>query len=571
MDEAGSRQSNQFPPHNYLGQLPGLFSPPALVFPPGPPAPLPSTVPCSNVNYERLPGYPPAAPDNVVKVEGQGPGPSMLDSAAPSQHPTPPHLPPQLHLTSSPKCNGTQSPPDSGSMKSTSSSGTSPVMTTSSGDVHHLLSAVDTEMLAGSEKGDPTEQQLSVTLEDRDLWLKFKEFTNEMIVTKNGRRMFPVFRCSVTGLDPSAMYTFLLDFVQVDSHRWKYVNGDWVAGGKAEPAVPNCVYIHPDSPNFGAHWMKEVVTFSKVKLTNKMNGGGQIMLNSLHKYEPRLHIIKVNQRNNQQNKDLLTFSFNETQFIAVTAYQNEEITALKIKYNPFAKAFLDAKERPDQRDLMDEGGCDGQGRALSHFPGTWYLPTGGHGLVPPPAHQFTSHLGLSNAGCDRLALRNARPSPYPTYQRRSPPHSSNFSRDMGNLSMFNLPEQWSNMGMGTQALLSGGGTGSVGMGQSMGGQYPSMWMSSAVGNLGNVSQSCAMPPYLRSGGPGGYSLPPVTAPPSVSSPSGGLGGALPTGAGGAGGMQPQCEQPYDLGAYTSAARDQGRSAPSWGPLTPPPL
>ena len=63
---------------------------------------------------------------------------------------------------------------------------------------------------------------------------------------------------------------------KVDSHRWKYVNGDWVAGGKAEPPAPNCVYIHPDSPNFGAHWMKEPISFSKVKLTNKLNGGGQV-------------------------------------------------------------------------------------------------------------------------------------------------------------------------------------------------------------------------------------------------------------------------------------------------------
>lgn len=43
---------------------------------------------------------------------------------------------------------------------------------------------------------------------------------------------------------------------------------------------------------------------------------------------------------------VLTYRFPETQFIAVTAYQNEEVTSLKIKYNPFAKAFLDAKERP---------------------------------------------------------------------------------------------------------------------------------------------------------------------------------------------------------------------------------
>lgn len=88
--------------------------------------------------------------------------------------------------------------------------------------------------------------------------------------------MFPVFKVSISGLDPNSMYTLLLDFVQVDTHRWKYVNGDWVAGGKAEPAAPNCVYIHPDSPNFGAHWMKETVSFSKVKLTNKLNGGGQV-------------------------------------------------------------------------------------------------------------------------------------------------------------------------------------------------------------------------------------------------------------------------------------------------------
>lgn len=53
--------------------------------------------------------------------------------------------------------------------------------------VDHLLSAVESELQAGSEKGDPTERELRVALEDNDLWLRFKELTNEMIVTKNGR------------------------------------------------------------------------------------------------------------------------------------------------------------------------------------------------------------------------------------------------------------------------------------------------------------------------------------------------------------------------------------------------
>ena len=75
------------------------------------------------------------------------------------------------------------------------------------------------------------------------------------------------------------MYSVLLEFVQVENHRWKYVNGEWLAGGKAGPPPPSAVYMHPDSPNFGAHWTREPVSFAKVKLTNKAKGSGQIMLN----------------------------------------------------------------------------------------------------------------------------------------------------------------------------------------------------------------------------------------------------------------------------------------------------
>ncbi|CAB0030360.1 unnamed protein product [Trichogramma brassicae] len=206
---------------------------------------------------------------------------------------------------------------------------------------------------------------LSLALEDRDLWMRFQCITNEMIVTKNGRRMFPVVKVVARGLESAAMYTLLLEFVQIDPHRWKYVNGEWVPGGKAEVAPPNPIYIHPESPNFGAHWMKEPVSFAKVKLTNKSNGNGQIMLNSLHKYEPRVHLVRVG---NEEQRTVLTYRFPETQFIAVTAYQNEEVTSLKIKYNPFAKAFLDAKERP----------TDSQ--PYAQYPGPWFMQHQSAGL-----------------------------------------------------------------------------------------------------------------------------------------------------------------------------------------------
>ncbi|CAL8288222.1 unnamed protein product [Lota lota] len=272
--------------------------------------------------------------------------------------------------------------------------GATPAMngTGSSCCISRLLSVVEGELAAGREKGDPTEKRLVVTLEDAELWRKFQEITNEMIVTKSGRRMFPVLKVSVSGLDPSAMYSLLLDFVPTDGRRWKYVNGEWAAAGRGEGRCQENgrgqgegrgqgggrdheegrgqggVYIHPDSPNFGAHWMKAAVTFNKVKLTNKMNSGGQMVLSSLQRYEPHISIVRVGSR-----PSLLTnVSFRETTFIAVTAYQNEEITALKIKYNPFAKAFLDTKDRnPSGRSLLDSNGQGG-----------WSMCAAGGGVIP---------------------------------------------------------------------------------------------------------------------------------------------------------------------------------------------
>lgn len=41
--------------------------------------------------------------------------------------------------------------------------------------------------LVNLNKSPDLERNLAVRLDDRDLWLKFQNLTNEMIVTKNGR------------------------------------------------------------------------------------------------------------------------------------------------------------------------------------------------------------------------------------------------------------------------------------------------------------------------------------------------------------------------------------------------
>lgn len=59
-----------------------------------------------------------------------------------------------------------------------------------------------------------------------------------------------------------------------------------------------------------------------------------IVLQSLHKYQPRLHIVEVTEDGVEDlNSDLKTqcFTFPETQFIAVTAYQNTDVSVEKLR------------------------------------------------------------------------------------------------------------------------------------------------------------------------------------------------------------------------------------------------
>lgn len=56
--------------------------------------------------------------------------------------------------------------------------------------------------------------------------------------------------------------------------------------------------------------------------------GQMVVLQSLHKYQPRLHVVEVNEDGTEDTSQpgrVQTFTFPETQFIAVTAYQNTDV------------------------------------------------------------------------------------------------------------------------------------------------------------------------------------------------------------------------------------------------------
>ncbi|KAL1132181.1 hypothetical protein AAG570_010138 [Ranatra chinensis] len=167
--------------------------------------------------------------------------------------------------------------------------------------------------------------------------------------------MFPSIRIRVTGLEPGARYFVMVEAVLNTGSRYKFSAAEWTAVGSAEPqSHPSTrLYIHPDSPALGSSWMAQDVLFHRAKLTNNpLDRSGNLVLTSMHKYQPRIHIVKASDVLAVHWSPTATFTFPETEFIAVTAYQNEKITKLKIDNNPFAKGFRENGQAKTKRKMQ---------------------------------------------------------------------------------------------------------------------------------------------------------------------------------------------------------------------------
>ncbi|XP_062859477.1 T-box transcription factor TBX6 [Trichomycterus rosablanca] len=240
------------------------------------------------------------------------------------------------------------------------------------------------------------EDAVKIELENMSLWKQFSTVGTEMIITKKGRRMFPQLKVKLSGLNPSQRYILLLDLTPVDSFRYRFQDDSWQVVGGAEARLPDRVFIHPDSPATGEHWQNRTISFHRAKLTNNtLDSQGYIILHSLHKYQARVHVIEA--------RDVLmwggaqhTFTFPETQFITVTAYQNNRITELKINSNPFAKGFrengLNSKKQREAR----------QKRKLNHHEEPLDIescdPCDSTEVIPQTMALESTNLALSDSG-----------------------------------------------------------------------------------------------------------------------------------------------------------------------------
>jgi len=217
-------------------------------------------------------------------------------------------------------------------------------------------------------------ESVKCSLDNKELWDKFCEFGTEMIITRTGRRMFPTVRITFSDLEsePGDKFLVLLDIPPCDNKRYRYAyhRSSWLVAGKADPAPPARLHHHPDGPFTAEQLKKQVIGFEKVKITNnESDNTGQLILNSMHKFQPRVYLVL--RRDGQtgpvvdiHRENYRTFVFPETQFTAVTAYQNQCITKLKIESNPFAKGFRDSAGSDYDDHQQNYGGF-----GMSHLPG----------------------------------------------------------------------------------------------------------------------------------------------------------------------------------------------------------
>ncbi|XP_055219420.2 MAX gene-associated protein isoform X5 [Gorilla gorilla gorilla] len=262
---------------------------------------------------------------------------------------------------------------------------------------------------------DCTVGGITVTLDNNSMWNEFYHRSTEMILTKQGRRMFPYCRYWITGLDSNLKYILVMDISPVDNHRYKWNGRWWEPSGKAEPHVLGRVFIHPESPSTGHYWMHQPVSFYKLKLTNNtLDQEGHIILHSMHRYLPRLHLVpaeKAVEVIQLNGPGVHTFTFPQTEFFAVTAYQNIQITQLKIDYNPFAKGFRDdgLNSKP-QRDGKQKNSSDQEGNNISSSSGHRVRLTEGQGseIQPGDLDPLSRGHETSGKGLEKTSLNIKR-------------------------------------------------------------------------------------------------------------------------------------------------------------------
>lgn len=163
------------------------------------------------------------------------------------------------------------------------------------------------------------DQPISVTLSSTTdpLWRSCHEYDNEMVITVNGRRIFPTLEYTVTGLDTFKLYSMCMHLDLVDDKKLRFTGGQWAESVSTEKKDPPRKVWHHNGSQTGKDWMLRNVSFDQIRITNRKSkedgNASYVHLLTQHRYIPVLTIYEGDQL-------VHTARIPHSQFISVTAY-----------------------------------------------------------------------------------------------------------------------------------------------------------------------------------------------------------------------------------------------------------
>uniref|UniRef100_A0A914PJB8 T-box domain-containing protein n=1 Tax=Panagrolaimus davidi TaxID=227884 RepID=A0A914PJB8_9BILA len=83
--------------------------------------------------------------------------------------------------------------------------------------------------VADQIKVDDLKDRIKVKLVEEDLWERFKNVQNEMIITKAGRNPLPKLYFNVEGLEPENCYLFSMAFRRVGNEKYVFLSSSFSA------------------------------------------------------------------------------------------------------------------------------------------------------------------------------------------------------------------------------------------------------------------------------------------------------------------------------------------------------
>ncbi|EFP03381.1 hypothetical protein CRE_09496 [Caenorhabditis remanei] len=220
-----------------------------------------------------------------------------------------------------------------------------------------------------------TPSGIEVSLSNQDQWEKFHPMTEMIVTRKAGRRLFPHLNYILKGLDPNELYGVFIHFERVDKNRYQFLRNKWNVFGKSDEVRHIKVEQHLDGWRAGSYWMTKPVSFEHVKITNNpdLKKSNTFVLQSMHKFKPVIGVQKMG------DSKIEGFRLDVTEFMAVTAYQNNDIKELKIQMNRFASGF---KENGGHNKSPDSGSSPRGVKRKSTSPEVY-------GSVTPPTAPWT--------------------------------------------------------------------------------------------------------------------------------------------------------------------------------------